>query len=43
MGMSLNFVPRLSRSRGVWHRNNVIEPAYFIHVTPGPRGEARPL
>jgi len=29
--------------RGVWHRINVIEPAYFVHVTPGPNGGARPL
>jgi mannose-6-phosphate isomerase-like protein (cupin superfamily) len=29
--------------RGVWHQVLVIEPAYFVHVTPGPRGAARPL
>lgn len=29
--------------RGVWHRIEVVEPAYFVHVTPGPNGGARPL
>jgi mannose-6-phosphate isomerase-like protein (cupin superfamily) len=29
--------------RGVWHQINVIEPAYFVHVTPGPNGGGRPL
>ena len=29
--------------RGVWHQINVIEPAYFVHVTPGPNGGARHL
>jgi mannose-6-phosphate isomerase-like protein (cupin superfamily) len=29
--------------RGVWHQVLVIEPAYFVHVTPGPTGNARPL
>jgi mannose-6-phosphate isomerase-like protein (cupin superfamily) len=29
--------------RGVWHQVRVIEPAYFVHVTPGPNGNARPL
>ena len=29
--------------RGVWHQVLVIEPAYFVHVTPGPNGGARPL
>ena len=29
--------------RGVWHQVRVIEPAYFVHVTPGPHGGARPL
>jgi len=29
--------------RGVWHQVNVIEPAYFVHLTPGPNGPARPL
>ena len=29
--------------RGVWHQVRVIEPAYFVHVTPGPNGSARPL
>jgi mannose-6-phosphate isomerase-like protein (cupin superfamily) len=29
--------------RGVWHLIEVIEPAYFVHVTPGPNGGARHL
>jgi mannose-6-phosphate isomerase-like protein (cupin superfamily) len=29
--------------RGVWHLIEVIEPAYFVHVTPGPHGGARHL
>jgi mannose-6-phosphate isomerase-like protein (cupin superfamily) len=29
--------------RGVWHQIRVIEPAYFLHVTPGPHGGGRPL
>ena len=29
--------------RGVWHQVRVIEPAYFVHVTPGPNGSGRPL
>lgn len=29
--------------RGVWHQVLVVEPAYFVHVTPGPHGQARPL
>ncbi|MGQ0823573.1 MAG: cupin domain-containing protein [Actinomycetota bacterium] len=28
--------------RGVWHRIRVIEPAYFVHVTPSPNGGHRP-
>src|SRR5947207_5273810 len=29
--------------RGVWHQVQVVEPAYFVHVTPGPNGGARRL
>jgi mannose-6-phosphate isomerase-like protein (cupin superfamily) len=29
--------------RGVWHQIRVVEPAYFVHVTPGPNGGARRL
>jgi mannose-6-phosphate isomerase-like protein (cupin superfamily) len=29
--------------RGVWHQVRVLEPAYFVHVTPGPNGGSRPL
>jgi quercetin dioxygenase-like cupin family protein len=29
--------------RGVWHNVRVVEPAYFLHVTPGPNGAHRPL
>jgi homogentisate 1,2-dioxygenase len=29
--------------RGVWHRVLVREPSQLLHVTPGPRGEWRPL
>jgi quercetin dioxygenase-like cupin family protein len=29
--------------RGVWHEVRVVEPAYFVHVTPGPSGNSRPL
>lgn len=29
--------------KGEWHRLNVIEPALLVHITPGPRGEHRPL
>ena len=28
--------------RGVWHRLRTVEPAYLIHVTPGPNGRHRP-
>jgi mannose-6-phosphate isomerase-like protein (cupin superfamily) len=28
--------------RGVWHRLEVVEPSYLIHVTPGPNGGFRP-
>src|SRR5262245_17959111 len=29
--------------RGVWHQVQVLEPSYFVHVTPGPNGGSRPL
>jgi mannose-6-phosphate isomerase-like protein (cupin superfamily) len=29
--------------RGVWHRVEVVEPGHFVHVTPGPNGDYRPL
>jgi mannose-6-phosphate isomerase-like protein (cupin superfamily) len=29
--------------RGVWHQVQVVEPSYFVHLTPGPNGPARPL
>lgn len=29
--------------RGVWHRVVLSEPSRLVHVTPGPRGEHRPL
>lgn len=29
--------------RGIWHRVLVREPSQLLHVTPGPRGEWRPL
>jgi|SRR5262249_9502658 len=29
--------------RGEWHRVSVLEPTQLIHVTPGPRGDHRPL
>ena len=29
--------------QGEWHRVSVVEPARFLHVTPGPNGEHRPL
>jgi quercetin dioxygenase-like cupin family protein len=29
--------------RGVWHNVRVVEPAYFVHVTPGPNGGYRPI
>ncbi len=30
-------------SRGEWHRVSVIEKAQFVHITPGPNGDHRPL
>jgi len=29
--------------RGVWHRVNLREPSRILHITPGPRGDHRPL
>ena len=29
--------------KGVWHRVVVREPSQLLHITPGPRGEWRPL
>jgi mannose-6-phosphate isomerase-like protein (cupin superfamily) len=29
--------------KGEWHRVIMVEPAQLIHVTPGPRGDHRPL
>jgi len=29
--------------RGVWHVLQTVEPAYLVHVTPGPSGGHRPL
>jgi mannose-6-phosphate isomerase-like protein (cupin superfamily) len=29
--------------RGTWHRIRVLEPAFLLHVTPGPNGSYRPL
>jgi mannose-6-phosphate isomerase-like protein (cupin superfamily) len=29
--------------KGEWHRVLMLEPAQLIHITPGPRGEYRPL
>ncbi len=29
--------------RGMWHRLVAVEPSYLVHVTPGPKGAARPL
>ena len=28
--------------QGEWHRVHVVEPARFIHLTPGPNGDHRP-
>ncbi len=30
-------------SRGEWHNLHMVEPALLLHVTPGPRGDHRPL
>ncbi len=29
--------------KGEWHKINILEPGQLIHVTPGPRGDHRPL
>jgi quercetin dioxygenase-like cupin family protein len=29
--------------KGEWHRVTLLEPARLIHITPGPRGDHRPL
>ncbi len=29
-------------SKGEWHNVNLVESAQFVHITPGPNGEARP-
>lgn len=29
--------------RGEWHRVHVLEKTQLIHITPGPRGDHRPL
>jgi mannose-6-phosphate isomerase-like protein (cupin superfamily) len=29
--------------KGEWHQVHVVEPARFLHVTPGPNGDHRPL
>jgi mannose-6-phosphate isomerase-like protein (cupin superfamily) len=29
--------------KGEWHRVLTVEPAQLIHITPGPRGDYRPL
>ena len=29
--------------KGIWHRVDVLEPCQIVYVTPGPRGEYRPL
>ena len=29
--------------KGVWHRVLIREPSQLLHVTPGPKGEWRPL
>ena len=29
--------------KGVWHRVDVLEPCRIVYLTPGPRGEWRPL
>jgi quercetin dioxygenase-like cupin family protein len=29
--------------QGTWHRLQLVEPTRLIHVTPGPRGEHRPV
>ena len=29
--------------KGEWHRVVMVEPAQLVHITPGPRGDHRPL
>lgn len=29
--------------KGVWHRVDVREPSHFVHITPGPGSDHRPL
>ena len=29
--------------RGEWHQVSMIEPSLLLHITPGPRGDYRPL
>jgi hypothetical protein len=29
--------------RDVWHKLTLREPGQLLHITPGPRGDARPL
>jgi mannose-6-phosphate isomerase-like protein (cupin superfamily) len=29
--------------KGVWHRIHLREPGRLVHITPGPRGDHRPL
>ena len=29
--------------KGEWHRIQTLEPAQLVHITPGPRGDYRPL
>lgn len=29
--------------RGVWHLIRLVEPGQLVNITPGPRGEHRPL
>jgi quercetin dioxygenase-like cupin family protein len=30
-------------SKGEWHRVHLLEPTRLLHITPGPRGDHRPL
>ena len=30
-------------AKGEWHRVHLLEPTRLIHITPGPRGDHRPL
>ena len=30
-------------SKGEWHRVRLLEPTRLLHITPGPRGDNRPL